>query len=115
MLPSRADELYASSGRGDWGTDTMTGRGILAISLTALVVCSGLLAPSGTQAQAPTETVTVFRGARLIRGDGSPPIENAAFVVRGSLFVGVGANRDVAIPTGAITVDLTGKTVMPAL
>ena len=51
MLPSRADELYASSGRGDWGTNTMTGRGILAILLTALVVGSA-------QAQAPTETVT---------------------------------------------------------
>jgi imidazolonepropionase-like amidohydrolase len=91
----------------------MTGRGIRAISLAALVVCSGLLTPDGAQAQAPTETV--FRGARLIRGDGSPPIENAAFVVRGDRFAAIGANRDVATPAGAITVDLTGKTVMPAL
>jgi hypothetical protein len=61
------------------------------------------------------QDVTVFRGARLILGDGSPAIENAAFVIQGNRFLAAGQSGDVATPGGATTVDLTGKTVMPAI
>lgn len=66
------------------------------------------------QGPAPT-TVTVFEGARLIVGDGRPPIENAAFVVSGSRLTQVGRAGDVRVPAGATRVSLTGKTVMPAI
>jgi len=66
--------------------------------------------------QAPTATgVTVFEGARLIVGDGSAPIEDAAFIVSDARFVQVGKKGDLQVPAGAARVDLTGKTVMPAI
>ena len=60
-------------------------------------------------------SVTVFEGARLIRGDGSAPIENSAFIVVGDKFTQAGRRGELRIPRGAAHVDLTGKTVMPAL
>ena len=65
--------------------------------------------------QAPSTAVTVFEGARLIVGDGRPPIENAAFVVSGARFTQVGRSGDVRAPAGAARVSLAGKTVMPAI
>ena len=65
-------------------------------------------------AQAPRPAVTVFEGARLIVGDGSA-IENAAFVVENGRFTAVGRNGQVTVPAGAARVDLSGKTVMPAI
>src|SRR5437773_7360018 len=64
--------------------------------------------------QARTAGVTVYEGARLITGDGSTPIENSAFVVENSQFTRVGRRDQVQIPAGAVRVNLTGKTVMPA-
>jgi len=67
-----------------------------------------------TKSQAQPAGVTVFEGARLITGDGSAPIENSAFIVRNDEFTVVGRQGDVQVPAGAVRVDLTGKTVMPA-
>ncbi|HEY7286393.1 MAG TPA: amidohydrolase family protein [Vicinamibacterales bacterium] len=58
---------------------------------------------------------TIFEGARLITGDGGAPIENAAFVVEQGRFTQVGVKGDTRAPAGARHVDLSGKTVMPAL
>jgi imidazolonepropionase-like amidohydrolase len=57
----------------------------------------------------------VFEGARLITGDGSPPIENSAFVIQNNRFTTVGRKGEVQAPPGAARVDLTGKTVVPGL
>jgi imidazolonepropionase-like amidohydrolase len=65
--------------------------------------------------QAPAGTVTIFEGARLIVGDGSAAIENAAFVVSGDRFTQVGRAGQLQVPAGARRVDLRGKTVMPAI
>jgi hypothetical protein len=78
----------------------------------AIVVVCGLTVR--TLAQAPGG-VTVFEGARVIVGDGRPPIENASFVVDGARIVQVGASANVRVPAGAARVDLAGKTVMPAI
>jgi len=59
--------------------------------------------------------VTLFEGARLIVGDGSAPIEDAAFVVQNNRFTQVGRRGQLNVPAGATRVDLTGKTVMPAI
>jgi imidazolonepropionase-like amidohydrolase len=59
--------------------------------------------------------VTVFEGARVIVGDGRPPIENATIVVDGSRIAEVGAAGSVTVPAGAPRVNLAGKTVMPAI
>jgi len=60
-------------------------------------------------------TATVFEGARLITGDGSAPIMDAAFVVDNGRFTAVGRKGQISVPAGAAHVDLTGKTVIPAL
>jgi imidazolonepropionase-like amidohydrolase len=83
----------------------------------AVVLAAGaLLAAAGAlpaPAQAPAGA-TVFEGARLITGDGGA-IEDSAFVVVGNRITAVGRRGDVQVPPGARRVDLTGKTVMPAL
>jgi imidazolonepropionase-like amidohydrolase len=78
----------------------------LGILIGAPPVLVGGQTPSGT---------TVFEGARIIVGDGQPPIENAAFVVTGDRIVQVGRAGTVKAPQGATRVSLTGKTVMPAI
>jgi imidazolonepropionase-like amidohydrolase len=65
--------------------------------------------------QPPQSNTTVFEGARLIKGDGSAPIENSAFIVTGDKLTQVGRQGELRVPAGAAHVDLTGKTVMPAL
>jgi imidazolonepropionase-like amidohydrolase len=86
----------------------------IAVAATvALGVLAGVAVPA--RAQAPTSGVTVFEGARLIVGNDSAPIENAALVVDGARIVQAGRAADIQVPAGATRVDLAGKTVMPAL
>lgn len=104
---------------------TRTGAPALAALSIALLLaaCGGQTeAPSDTAAQpaaAPAAnaviTAVVYDNARVIRGDGSAPIENASFVVDGGRFFGVGTPDSIAIPAGATHVDLAGATVMPAI
>jgi imidazolonepropionase-like amidohydrolase len=80
------------------------------------VACVALTAACSPQmkGQARTPGVTVFEGARLITGDGNAPIENSAFIVENNLFTRVGRRGEVQVPAGAVHINLTGKTVMPA-
>ena len=63
---------------------------------------------------APASAQTLFEGARLITGDGGV-IESSAFIVTGNQVSQVGRKGEVSLPSGGTRVDLTGKTVMPAL
>lgn len=58
---------------------------------------------------------SIYEGARLVLGDASVPIENGAFVVRDGRIAAIGEKGAVKAPAGATRVDLTGKTVMPAM
>ena len=58
---------------------------------------------------------TLYEGARLIIGDGSPAIEQGAILVERGVIAEVGSVAAVKAPAGVRRVDLTGKTVMPAL
>jgi len=78
----------------------------------ALSLATGCLTPVAVEAQQP---VTVFEGARLITGDGSAAIEDSAFIVQNGRFTAVGRKGQLKVPAGAAHVDLTGKTVMPAI
>jgi imidazolonepropionase-like amidohydrolase len=73
-------------------------------------VCSVFVA---TQAP-PAGKVLAVEGARLITGDGKT-IENSAFIVENGRFSQVGTRGQVKVPAGATRVDLSGKTVMPAI
>jgi imidazolonepropionase-like amidohydrolase len=72
------------------------------------------LGACATQAPSPDMPVTVFEGARLIVGDGQV-IEEAVFIVDGATFAGVGRRGELSVPANATRIDLTGRTVMPAL
>ena len=67
-------------------------------------------------ATAYSQSTTVsYEGARLITGDGSPAIESGVFIVRNGRIAAIGSRGAVKAPAGATRVDLTGKTVMPAM
>lgn len=57
----------------------------------------------------------LYQGARLILGDNSAPIEDGAFVVQNGHITAIGPKSSVKAPSSATRVDLTGKTVMPAM
>ena len=78
---------------------------VLLASLFGLGVYAAAQAPAGT---------TVFQGARVIVGNGQV-IENGAFIVSGGRMSWVGALGDAKPPQGTATVDLRGKTVIPAI
>ena len=59
--------------------------------------------------------LVVLRHARVIDGLGHPPLENQTLVLRDGRIAALGADGSVAIPDGASSRDLTGKTVLPGL
>ena len=81
---------------------------VLSLGAVLMAGCTGT--DSGGDSAA-----TVFEGARLIVGDGSAPIEDAVFVVESDRITQAGPRAEVEIPGGATRVDLSGKTVMPAI
>ena len=88
-------------------------RGIaVAAALTGIAVATAIVwsqAPAQAQAGA-----TLFHGARIIVGDGNT-IDNGAFIVDGSRIAWVGVLGEAKAPAGTPRVDLTGKTVIPAI
>ena len=87
------------------------------MSRSRMLWCSLIIAfacVSVASLQRATSAV-LFEGARLIPGDGSGPVENAAFLVEGDTFTWVGRTGERQPPAGAIRVNLSGKTVIPAL
>ena len=80
-----------------------------ALSLAA-VAC----APADEGPEAAPNT-TWFEGATLIDGSGGPPIEGSAFLVEDGVFAWVGRAGEREAPEAAARVDLSGKTVIPAL
>ena len=86
------------------------------VAMPAVLFLGAVLTAGCTGPEAGGEAaVTVFEGARLIVGDGSAAIEDAVFVVEGDRVTQAGRRADVQIPAGATRVDLSGKTVMPAV
>jgi len=78
------------------------------------LVAAAFVCLSANQARVAGPAV-LFEGARLLAGDARGPIENSAFLVEGYKFTRVGKKGDVRLPAGAARVDLSGKTVIPAL
>jgi len=74
-----------------------------------VIALVGLAFASAADAQ---RAATYFTGARVIVGDGST-IDNASFVVADGRITAIGPS--VTAPSGAARVDLSGKTVMPAM
>ena len=84
---------------------------LVAIPLTTLLACGG--GDTNGSADAGTGTVA-YEGARVLVGDGRV-IDGATLLVTDGRFADVGAAGDVDVPPGASRVDLSGRTVMPAI
>jgi hypothetical protein len=89
-----------------------TWRGLLTCGLAATACAAAGLTPAPVPPQNDRGHL-IFRGARVIVGDGRV-IEDGAFVVRDGLFVEVGRAAEVAGSDG-VAVDVQGKTIMPAI
>ena len=70
-----------------------------------------MVAASWSLAAAPV----LFEGARVIADARRPPLENAAFLADNGHIVKIGKKGELKAPARAARVDLTGKTVIPAL
>jgi imidazolonepropionase-like amidohydrolase len=82
--------------------------------LLSTVLGSVLLASAAAQTPRPAAGV-LYEGARLITGNGGPPIERSSFLVQNGRFTRVGRQGESPAPSNVVRIDLTGKTVIPAL
>lgn len=91
--------------------------GTIAALLIVTVACSGGEQPAtdSTPRGAPGEGTKAFVGARLIDGTGAPPISDAVLLVRDGRVQAAGTTAEVAVPDGAETVDVAGRTIFPGL
>jgi imidazolonepropionase-like amidohydrolase len=85
----------------------MPSRSIALLCLLACIV-------AWTMRPAAAEMI-LFEGARIIPGDGGAAIEDGALLVQDSAVRRVGRKGEIALPGGARRIDVTGKTIMPAL
>lgn len=76
--------------------------------LSALLLCVA------TPAVAQNRTIALI-GATLVDGAGSPPIADAAIIIRDGHIVDVGPRRSVTVPRSALTVDVSGRWITPGL
>ena len=82
---------------------------------TALLIVGGCGAPEAVESDEPQVLVTYFENGTVILGDGSDPIEDAAFIVTDGIVTAIGPKSEVAHPPGADRFDLSAHTVMPFL
>jgi imidazolonepropionase-like amidohydrolase len=80
-----------------------------------LLAIIGIAWAGSVTAYPQANAAIVFEGERLIFGDQSPAIESGALVVQNGRITAVGQKGAVKAPSGATRIDLTGKTLMPAL
>ena len=77
-----------------------------------------LAAACGTASDAPPpaeEIVRVFRGATLVDGTGTDPVEDAVIVVRGDRIEAVGRAGEIEIPVADVDENLDGMWIIPGL
>ena len=97
-------------------------------SLRTVATVVGALAIAGSVgAQRPTigqnvrpyvkvdTAIVALTHARIIDGTGAPARANQTLVIRDGKIAALGNDGSVQIPSGALTIDLTGKTVIPGI
>ena len=114
MRFTKRDTVGHVSRTGRWRNVTPAVVAAVLLPVAAAAASPATEAAASERAQESAAT-TAFVGARVIVGDGGDPIVNATFVVEGDRFVAVGRSGVLEVPAGAERVDLTGRTVIPAL
>jgi imidazolonepropionase-like amidohydrolase/Tol biopolymer transport system component len=76
---------------------------------------TGGVSLSMTQATAKHKGAVVITGARIVTmaGKDGGIIDNGAILIEGDRIAAVGPLASISVPAGAITVDATGKTIVP--
>ncbi|HEY6510167.1 MAG TPA: amidohydrolase family protein, partial [Vicinamibacterales bacterium] len=87
----------------------------VAVAATCAVAWAAVTLPARPALAQSASRVAAYEGARVIPGDGRSPIERAVLLVENGRIRQVGAAGTVAVPAGAARVDVTGKTIIPAL
>lgn len=83
--------------------------------LAALVTCAAAgCAPAEDASDPLGGQAVLFEGARLVVGDGRT-IESGALLVERGRIVGTGRSGELVAPADAARIDLSGKTVIPAM
>jgi len=95
-------KIRQSARPGSWSRSNFLLSGAAALALTGAV-------------KAPAGGTKVFHGMNLIDGTGAAPRRDAVMLVADGRVAALGALGALDVPSDAQPIDLTGKTVMPAL
>ncbi len=82
---------------------------------TPLIAQNRVLPPAVKQYVSVDAPVVALTHARVIDGTGRPSMADQTVIIRGEKIAAVGATGSVAVPTDAMVIDLTGKTVIPGI
>ena len=80
-----------------------------------LVGCGDSSAPGGGAVPEAEPGGLALVGGQLIDGTGAPPVADSVVVIRDGRIESAGPRDTTAIPDGAETLDMTGKSIMPGL
>src|SRR5437879_9875493 len=59
--------------------------------------------------------VVALQGATLIDGSGGPPVTDAVLLIKDGHVTAVARVNEIKVPSGAVVIDLSGKTIIPGL
>ncbi|MDO6651603.1 amidohydrolase family protein [Colwellia sp. 1_MG-2023] len=59
--------------------------------------------------------IIAFVGGKVVTMEGDKVIDNGTVLVEGNIIKAIGSKLDVTIPSSAIVIDITGKSIMPGL
>ncbi|MEO8945276.1 MAG: amidohydrolase family protein [Gemmatimonadaceae bacterium] len=99
----------------------------LSAAVLAMLLSSTFASGGTARAQAPAlsksvrqyvtvdTAVVALTHVRVIDGTGAAPREDQTLILSGGNIAAMGSTKSTAVPTGALVIDLTGKSVIPGL
>ncbi|MGC4080657.1 MAG: hypothetical protein QM736_00690 [Vicinamibacterales bacterium] len=115
VVHAAVDDSPAAHSQGRHAGEVVT-RGIpMRVKVFVCVCLMGLSLAWVTAQSNAGHGAILLEGARLITGEGTAPVESSAVLIENGHISRVGRKGEVPLPRGGTRVDVTGKTVMPAL
>ncbi|MFL0354858.1 amidohydrolase family protein [Erythrobacter sp. GH1-10] len=108
LLSAQVEEFFRSAPKGE-GEEEGYSPPETGISMAVTVNADK---PTGTVAITGARILTMAAGLEM---DDAGVIENGTIVIEGDRIVAVGPSSEVSVPSGAVTVDASGKVIMPGL